>query len=98
MKYFIHLVKALSNKVDLFARSAADSTKSVDCWLGKVLQVAGCDNTYYWAVKFVLNRWPGSESGLVKLKKLFVNKYRLTIIDNLLYIDDRVYIPEVLRD
>ena len=92
--------KALSNEVELFARSVVDSTKSVDCRLEEVLQVAGGDNTYQRAVKFVLNGWPGSEKDLdsVELKKLFVNRYRLTLIDNLLYFDDRVYIPEVLRD
>ena len=94
---FIDNDKALKNEAELFARSVVDSTKSVHCRLEEILQVAGGDNTYRQAVEFVLNEWPGGERDLdsIELKKLFVN--RLTIIDNLLYFDNRVYIPEVLR-
>ena len=91
--------KALTNKVEMFARSVVNSTKSIDCRLEEVLQVAGGDNTYQQAAEFVLNGWPGRERDLdsIKLEKLFGNRYRLTEIDNLLYFDDRVYIPKVLR-
>ena len=92
--------QAMSNKVELLARSSVDSTKIVDCRLEEVLQVAGGDNTCQQAVEIVLNRWPGSERDLVSIesKKLFVDIHRLTIIDNLLYFDDRVYILQALRE
>ena len=40
--------------MELFSRSVVDSTKSVECQLEEVLQVAGGDNTPQQNVKFVL--------------------------------------------
>ena len=55
--------KALTNKVELFAKSVVGGTKNAGCRLEKVFQVAGDDNTYQRAVKFVPNRWPESSKG-----------------------------------
>ena len=43
--------KVLSSKVELFAKSLVDSTKSVDCRSEPFLQAAGGDKTYQRAIK-----------------------------------------------
>ena len=91
--------KTLANEVELFVRSVVSSTKYVDCRLGEILEAVADDQVYQQAVEFVYNGWPENDRDIypTELEKLFVSRHRLTMIDGLMYFDDRVYIPETMR-
>ena len=92
--------KKLSEGVELYVRSIVDSTTYSDCRLKEIRQAAESDDIYKQAVDFVKGSWPRNDNQLFEpeLKRLFVNRQRLTLIDDLLYYDARIYIPVGLRD